>query len=241
MIVDPLLFRGFDLRDATLRGLFITNARFKDLNLENTNFVDSTFNDVEFIKDANTFAIKFYDCRLTDAKFLDVKLTFAHFQGSICENVYFHVSDIEGGGLAYARFKNCDFTGVSFKNASLHGTVFESCMLYTAKLEEANHLTSEQLTSSRTLYRATMPEPISQELRQRVPYLFEPPKVITIDLFYRVAFFRDGKRQAYRTGLVGKEILRREIVNFDDDEYENAVRALTREKKKFWIEDDRSL
>jgi hypothetical protein len=37
-IVEELVFRGFDLRDANLRALFITNACFKDLNLENTTF-----------------------------------------------------------------------------------------------------------------------------------------------------------------------------------------------------------
>jgi hypothetical protein len=192
---------------------------------------------VRFIQHANTLAVKFYNCRLKGVLFTGVNLSFAHFQDSFCENVDFGVSDIEGGGLAGATFKDCRFGRVSFKNASLSGTVFDSCLLYGAELEEANFLTAAQLTNVITLYGASMPKPISEELRRSNPHLFQPPKVITFDHFRGVAFFPDASG-TYRTGRVGKAILRGEIENFEDSEFEKAKRALAQQNKKFEIRND---
>ncbi len=143
-------FARSDLTSANLRAAWLSESYLRGLILEHADLTG------ELNCRGSKRTANFDRVDLNDAKMMYATLSGASFSGSALEN-----ADLTG---AIAK-------GASFEGAYFKGAVLKDVVLEGANLLNANALTIEQLSTVKTLYRATLNPELMESIKAKHPSL----------------------------------------------------------------------
>ena len=146
------LLQQADLRFAHLRRVIITSAI-----LEGAFFWESD------LQHANLNLSNFRKAQLKHSKFQHASIRFADFRGAYLkyaelQYVDFYATDLQGANLEFANLENADLS-----YANLAGTI---------------GLTLDQLTTVKSLYKATLDTELAEQIRRDHPHLLNNPRPV---------------------------------------------------------------
>jgi uncharacterized protein YjbI with pentapeptide repeats len=108
---------------------------------------------------------------LRDVNLSGADLSWAHFEGADLGNT--ELSAVKQSG---AHLEGADPSRAYLNGAYLEGANFEGANLEGANLEVAQHLSFDQLSKVKTLYKAKLDEELKILLQEKYHALFEEPK-----------------------------------------------------------------
>lgn len=145
------------------------------VDLQEASFEDFDFDDANF-EEAHLPSSVFEGVCFSGANLKKAILAGANLEEAILSK-----ANLEGSLLAVANLKGAYLNRANLKGANLEWANLEKADLEEANFEDANlrkarHLTIDQLSKAKTLYRAELDPELEEELKAKYTHLFVEPK-----------------------------------------------------------------
>jgi uncharacterized protein YjbI with pentapeptide repeats len=183
-----------DLQRANLQGAYLQNTNLQGANLIMVSLRGAT---LEFasLQQATLMYANLTNANLRNANLGNVvggKVNFVNADFGVTEDYFFDELGMGGASLERAYFSESNLKNANLKRANLKGAIFEKSYFEGANLQEANledanfklvnlkgakNLTVDQLSKTKTLYKAVLDEELEADLRAKgFGHLIDEPK-----------------------------------------------------------------
>jgi uncharacterized protein YjbI with pentapeptide repeats len=182
--------RGRSLRYAQAHRAFLVNAdlRGADLSgaiLDSAKLYGANLNDA-ILRGAKLYQADLREAFLIRADLKGASLIGSSLQNAVLERAHMNEADLrgaflDGAFLGWANLQNANLGGADLRyavlqEANLQMANLEKAYLERAYLKDTLHLTVEQLSKVKTLYKAELAPDLRVQIEKRYPHLFEKPK-----------------------------------------------------------------
>ncbi len=158
-------FRGADLRGANLMSANLVGANLGGCNLGAANLSEAHLLGASLmeasLEKTNLRKTNLREANLMRACFVKANLEEANLEEASLINAFFSESNLKGAYLWEANLEGASIEGSNFEGANL-GNVYG--------------LTIEQLSNTRTLYKAKLDPGLMEQVKEKYPHLLEKPK-----------------------------------------------------------------
>ncbi len=162
------------LQNAILSSVNLKGAYLKSAYLTNAILIDNNFEEA-FLKKSNFEGATSTQCNFNNAIFRS-----AHFTNFRCVLTSFKKADFLWAYLKNASFFSADFKEACFRKATLEGASFFNCNFESvdfsySDLRHIKNLAIEQLSTVKTLYKASLDPNLKKKIKKSYPHLLEEP------------------------------------------------------------------
>ena len=129
------------------------------------------------IKQGETVGVKWKNADLTYTNLKDAVLDYADLESAWIASANLQKTSLQGANLKNAYLDHSNARETNFTGADLQGCNFYDTNLQEAELVSTKNLTTEQLLKAKTLYSALFPEGMEADIERHNYKLLEKPKL----------------------------------------------------------------
>jgi uncharacterized protein YjbI with pentapeptide repeats len=167
--------RFANLQQANLRGANLQQTKLYKAKLQQTDFWGANLQKA-YLKFANLQQANLLYANLQEATFSDAILQQANLEFAKLQQANLMFANLQEATFSNAKLQEANLRGTNLQQADFRGTKLQRASFENADLTRAKNLTIEQLSKTKTLYRAKLDPVLLEQVKQCCPHLLEEPK-----------------------------------------------------------------